>query len=135
MSDASGLRGQLREDLRTESIAVTLTAIPTALVVGLGVTGAGYEFAVGFALLLLVGVVVPHVHEQYWSGRGGWRYDVCWTLGASALACGGFAACYAVATRLAPTASYAAGVAFLGALAIAGLLVAVAERAEHGLGE
>lgn len=69
-------------------------------------------FAAGFLLLLTIGVLVPSAHETYWSQERPWTRDVLWTVAASTVACGLFAAGYLLAGTLVTDPTHSAALAF-----------------------
>ncbi|WP_455448856.1 hypothetical protein [Natrinema thermotolerans] len=111
-SDRPTLRERFRDDLRTGSLAVLLTAVPIAMAVGLGSTWYWDEFAGGFMLLMLLGVIVPSIHEAHWPQDQSLSADVLWTLAASAVALGLFAGIYLLAGVLTEDPTHRAAIAF-----------------------
>ncbi|ELY37446.1 hypothetical protein [Natronorubrum tibetense] len=112
-SEQVTLRDRFREDLRSGSLPVILTAVPLAMAVGLGSGWYWDQFAAGFLLLLTIGVLVPYAHETYCSQNQSWKRDVLWTVGASAVACGLFASSYLLAGTLVTDPTHNAAAAFV----------------------
>ena len=112
------LRDRFRDDLRSGSLVVSLTAVPLAMVVGLGTGWYAGDTAFGFALLLSIGVFVPSVHESYWvrddAARDASRVrDVAWTVAASVAVTGLFAASHLLATTALGDSIHAVPIAFV----------------------
>ncbi|WP_436343042.1 hypothetical protein [Natronorubrum sp. FCH18a] len=118
----SSLRDRFRDDLRSGSLTVSLTAVPLAMVVGLGSGWYWDAFAAGFLLLLPVGVLVPYAHETHCAQDRGWKWDVSWTIAASAIACGLFAGGYLLAGALVADPTHSAAIAF-GATVLGGAVL------------
>ncbi|WP_222919988.1 hypothetical protein [Natrinema sp. SYSU A 869] len=112
-STQPALRDRFRDDLRSGSLPVLLTAVPIAMVVGMGSAWYWGEFAAGFLLLVTIGVLVPSAHEEYGPRGQSWSRDALWTIVASAIATGLFAGGYLLAGTLLTKSIYRAMIAFL----------------------
>lgn len=111
-SDQSSLHDRYRDDLRSGSLPVLLTAVPIAIVAGI-VSGWYWDaFAASFLLLVTVGVMVPYAHETGWPQDRRWSRDVPWTITASAVACGLFAGGYLLGETVLTDPTHNAVVAF-----------------------
>lgn len=100
------------DDSRSGSLPVSLTAVPIAMVVGLGSAWYWHEFAGGFLLLVAIGALVPYAHEAHWSQGRSRSWDVSWTVAASAVATGPFASGYSLAGTLLTDSTHRAAIAF-----------------------
>lgn len=107
------LRDRFRDELSSGPLPVLLTAVPIAMAVGMGSAWYWDEFAGGFLLLVTIGVLVPSAHEEYGPQGESWSRDVLWTITASVVATGLFAAGYLLAGLLLSQSIYRAMVAFL----------------------
>ncbi|WP_121742434.1 hypothetical protein [Natronorubrum halophilum] len=112
-STNSSLRDRFRDDLRSGSLPVLLTAVPLAMAVGLGSGWYWDEFAGSFLLLVTIGVLVPYAHETSQSRGQSRMRDVLWTVGASAAACALFAGGYLLARTLVADSMHASVIAFV----------------------
>ncbi|QCS43711.1 hypothetical protein [Natrinema versiforme] len=112
-STQPSLRDRFRDDLRSGSLPVLLTAVPIAMAVGTGSAWYWDEFAGGFLLLVTIGVLVPSAHDEYGPRGQSWSRDVLWTIAASAVATGLFTCGYLIAGTLLTQSIYRATIAFL----------------------
>ena len=116
------LRERFSDDLRSGSLPVLLTAVPLAMVVGLGSGWYLDDTAVGFLLLVAIGAVVPYVHETHWAQDRSWGHDVAWTVAASGVAAGAFGASYLLAAGVLGESIHTPAIAFVAsALCVTGL--------------
>lgn len=88
------------------------------MIVGLGAGWYADDTALGFGLLLSIGVFVPYVHESYWvrddAARDASRFrDAAWTAAASVVVTGLFAASHLLATTGLGDSIHAVPIAFV----------------------
>lgn len=107
------LRERFRRDLRSGSLPVSLTAVPLAMITGLGSAWYWDDSGLGFTVLVLIGVFVPYAHENHWPRDRSWTRDAAWTVAASAVAGGLFAGSYLLAAALLGESIHVAVVAFV----------------------
>ena len=113
MSPSSqSLRERFRNDLRSGSLSVLLVVIPLAMLAGTGGGRYSGDSGLGFALLLVVGVFVPYAHESHWPQDRSRARDAAWTVAASVVAVGLFAASYLLAATVLGDSIHTVPVAF-----------------------
>jgi hypothetical protein len=90
---------QIRKRFWTQRNLTVSVAILLALIVTYGF-GVVFEPDGSFLLLLTIGVVVPTLYDEYWPPYDRTWKAVCWIVGASAVASGGFSGLYWTGTEL-----------------------------------